>query len=179
MKILRFLKLMKVVKFQRYFRILKNLRKIKTINAIYIILSSVTRVSLLISQILQCGKIGIFFFNYYLKKILIVIKILPILFIMFFIYAIIGVELLKMNNNLPNKNEKTIFLDYEFKRLFNFTTLSKALLTLFQIMTEVNWNLILFEFAVNSDNYFLISIYFISFHILIVTLILNLLKGNI
>ena len=102
-------------------------------------------------------------------------KIFPILFIVFFVYATIGVEFL--NEEFPKISYKSKY--YDNKALANFNDYPKSFLILFQIATQVNWNIILFEYTVNSNHYYLILLYFTSFHLILVIIIQNLLKGLI
>ena len=93
-----------------------------------------------------------------------------ILFIIFYYYGIIGIHFLNELNSTQTQPK------YNFA---NFNSFPKALLALFQILTEVNWNAAIFEYNKKFKSPFLISIFFSSFHMISVLILMNLIKGKL
>ncbi len=91
---------------------------------------------------------------------------------MFYIYIVIGIEIFSSNITVI-KTGYELGMDYA-----NFNSVELAFLQLFQVMTESSWNALIYEYKVKfKANLTLVSMYFISFHLIMNLILLSLLKG--
>ena len=90
----------------------------------------------------------------------------------FYTYSIIGLEIF----NSQNANFKTSQYD-KTTQYADFDSFGSSLLLLFQIMTEGSWSYVIYDHSIRFGSFFIASLYFISFHVIIILVLLSLVKG--
>jgi hypothetical protein len=103
-----------------------------------------------------------------------------VMFITFYIYAILGVEILYYSHDEYTEKyyNDPEFATYSNGILGNMESFSEAWLALFQVLTGSSWHYVVFHVE-EFNGFFLTSIYFSSFHLIITYILRSILQGMI
>ena len=93
--------------------------------------------------------------------------------LIFYFYAIIGLELFGNIKKEKVDQDFNIFNDYA-----NFETFGNTLLLLLQVFINIGWSYFIYNFRSRKENYIMLSIYLITFNLITIIILINLIKGK-